>query len=68
LHYGKEWVYLALDQPVVTVPGAALISTKLDADSSCRIMFSGAVVRVFKQQHAEEQKQLRVIKARSYDL
>jgi hypothetical protein len=65
MHYGQEWVLLELDQAVVTIPGTVLISTKLDldlerSDTSCRIMFSGAVVHIFD--NAKEHKQLSVIK------
>jgi hypothetical protein len=68
LHYGREWVLLHLDQPVLTLLGAVMLSTKLDldyeqADPSCRIMFCGNVAHIFKD--ADEHKRLKLARVRS---
>ena len=65
LHFGQEWVLLHLDRPLLALPGTMLICTKLDldyeqADPSCRIMFSGNIVHLFKRE--EECQQLKLFK------
>jgi hypothetical protein len=66
--FGREWALLQLDRPLLSLPGAVLISTKLDVDqeasgSSCRIMFCGNLVHIF--QPAEAHKQLRIYTVRT---
>ena len=60
---------LHFDQPVLTMPGAVMISTKLDldyeqAEPSCRILFCGNVVHIFRD--ADEHKCLKLSRVRSH--
>ena len=67
-HYGHEWVHLAFDQPVLSVGGAVLLSSKLDinvesGEPSCRIIFSGTVEHIFEG-NSSVGESLRVYKVR----
>lgn len=66
-HFGREWALLLLDKPILSLPGAVCISTKLDldlemAEPSCRIMFCGSLVHIFKR--AEDHKSLKLFRVR----